>query len=70
MGKGGHTIMVFIQDYEAASENFLKCLAIEKNQPTAMLYHGLSLYHRGRVKVNKVMYYLVRVDKRLICYAL
>ena len=58
--------MVFIQDYEAASENFLKCLTIEKKQPTALLYHGLSLYHRGRVKVNKVMYYLImRVDKRL-----
>lgn len=45
--------MIVIQDYEAASESFLKCLAIEKNQPTAMLYHGLSLYHRGKVKVNK-----------------
>lgn len=45
--------MIVIQDYEAASQSFLKCLAIEKNQPTAMLYHGLSLYHRGRVKVNK-----------------
>lgn len=40
------------QDYEAASDSFQKCLAIEKNQPTAMLYNGLSLYHRGRVKVN------------------
>jgi len=46
------------EDYEAASESFMRCLAIEKNQPTAMLYHGLSLYHRGRVKVYKVMYYL------------
>ncbi|XP_020626195.1 tetratricopeptide repeat protein 13-like isoform X2 [Orbicella faveolata] len=44
------TLLFMQEDYEAASESFMKCLAIEKNQPTAMLYHGLSLYHRGRVK--------------------
>lgn len=27
---------------------------MDKNQPTAMLYYGLSLYHRGRVRVKFV----------------
>ncbi|CAH3134240.1 unnamed protein product [Pocillopora meandrina] len=44
------TLLFMQEDYEAASKSFEKCLEIEKNQPTAMLYKGLSLYHRGRVK--------------------
>ncbi|XP_022785135.1 tetratricopeptide repeat protein 13-like [Stylophora pistillata] len=44
------TLLFMQEDYEAASKSFEKCLEIEKNQPTAMLYNGLSLYHRGRVE--------------------
>ena len=49
-----YTTWLFQQDYEAACESFIECLEMDKNQPTAMLYYGLSLYHRGRVKVNFV----------------
>ncbi|XP_067018198.1 tetratricopeptide repeat protein 13-like isoform X1 [Acropora muricata] len=38
------------KDYEAACDSFTRCLEIDKNQPVALLYFGLSLYHRGNVK--------------------
>ncbi|XP_068752417.1 tetratricopeptide repeat protein 13-like [Montipora capricornis] len=44
------TLLFMQEDYETACENFIKCLEIDKNQPVAMLYYGLSLYHRGKVK--------------------
>ena len=45
------TFCWLLKDYEAATESFIKCLETDKNEPTAMLYYGLSLYHRGKVKV-------------------
>ncbi|XP_073230199.1 tetratricopeptide repeat protein 13-like [Porites lutea] len=44
------TLHFMQEDYEAATESFVKCLETDKNEPTAMLYYGLSLYHRGKVK--------------------
>lgn len=41
----------FYQDYVAASEDFQQSLELKKNQPIAMLYKGLTFFHRGLLKV-------------------
>ncbi|XP_026525261.1 tetratricopeptide repeat protein 13 isoform X3 [Notechis scutatus] len=44
-------ILYFIsEDYAAANEDFQNSLELNKNQPTVMLYKGLSFFHRGLLK--------------------
>lgn len=40
------------QDYVAAMEDFQQSLELKKNQPIAMLYKGLTFFHRGMLKVS------------------
>lgn len=54
-----------LQDYEAACDSFTRCLEIDKNQPVALLYFGLSLYHRGNVKVKLVI--IMDTDDIIFC---
>lgn len=42
----------FLQDYVAAMEDFQQSLELKKNQPIAMLYKGLTFFHRGMLKVS------------------
>lgn len=41
------------QDYVAAMEDFQQSLELKKNQPIAMLYKGLTFFHRGMLKVRR-----------------
>lgn len=41
-----------VQDYVAAMEDFQQSLELKKNQPIAMLYKGLTFFHRGMLKVG------------------
>lgn len=44
--------VVFLsQDYSSAHEDFQNSLELNKNQPIAMLYKGLTFFHRGLLKV-------------------
>ncbi|XP_026560952.1 tetratricopeptide repeat protein 13 isoform X3 [Pseudonaja textilis] len=44
-------ILYFIsEDYATANEDFQNSLELNKNQPTVMLYKGLSFFHRGLLK--------------------
>ncbi|XP_034284266.1 tetratricopeptide repeat protein 13 isoform X3 [Pantherophis guttatus] len=44
-------ILYFIsEDYATANEDFQDSLELNKNQPTVMLYRGLSFFHRGLLK--------------------
>ncbi|XP_058022955.1 tetratricopeptide repeat protein 13 isoform X2 [Ahaetulla prasina] len=44
-------ILYFIsEDYATANEDFQNSLELNKNQPTVMLYRGLSFFHRGLLK--------------------
>lgn len=45
--------LIVFQDYMAAMEDFQQSLELKKNQPIAMLYKGLTFFHRGLLKVNK-----------------
>lgn len=40
------------QDYATAHEDFQQSLALNRNQPIAMLYKGLTFFHRGLLKVT------------------
>lgn len=40
------------QDYATAHEDFQQSLELNRNQPIAMLYKGLTFFHRGLLKVN------------------
>jgi len=40
------------QDYATAHEDFQHSLELNKNQPIAMLYKGLTFFHRGLLKVK------------------
>lgn len=40
------------QDYVTAMEDFQQSLELKKNQPIAMLYKGLTFFHRGMLKVR------------------
>lgn len=40
------------QDYVAAMEDFQQSLELKKNQPIAMLYKGLTFFHRGMLKAS------------------
>lgn len=42
------------QDYATAHEDFQQSLALNRNQPIAMLYKGLTFFHRGLLKVTVV----------------
>ncbi|XP_031550706.1 tetratricopeptide repeat protein 13-like [Actinia tenebrosa] len=44
------TLLFMTEDYEGASKMFEKSLEKKSNEPTAMLYLGLSFYHRGMIK--------------------
>ncbi|XP_027260633.1 tetratricopeptide repeat protein 13 isoform X11 [Cricetulus griseus] len=39
-----------LQDYATAHEDFEQSLELNRNQPTAMLYKGLTFFHRGLLK--------------------
>ncbi|XP_042541928.1 tetratricopeptide repeat protein 13 isoform X8 [Dipodomys spectabilis] len=39
-----------LQDYVTAHEDFQQSLELNRNQPTAMLYKGLTFFHRGLLK--------------------
>lgn len=41
-----------VQDYVAAMEDFQQSLELKRSQPIAMLYKGLTFFHRGLLKVN------------------
>ncbi|XP_061667741.1 tetratricopeptide repeat protein 13 isoform X2 [Syngnathoides biaculeatus] len=44
------TLLFISEDYVAASEDFQQSLELKKNQPIAMLYKGLTFFHRGMLK--------------------
>ncbi|XP_008287261.1 tetratricopeptide repeat protein 13 [Stegastes partitus] len=44
------TLLFISEDYVAAMEDFQQSLELKKNQPIAMLYKGLTFFHRGMLK--------------------
>ncbi|XP_048841610.1 tetratricopeptide repeat protein 13 isoform X2 [Brienomyrus brachyistius] len=44
------TLLFVSEDYTAALEDFQQSLDLKKNQPIAMLYKGLTFFHRGMLK--------------------
>ncbi|XP_077409363.1 tetratricopeptide repeat protein 13 isoform X2 [Vanacampus margaritifer] len=44
------TLLFISEDYVAAAEDFQQSLELKKNQPIAMLYKGLTFFHRGMLK--------------------
>uniref|UniRef100_A0A8C8M8C4 Tetratricopeptide repeat domain 13 n=1 Tax=Oncorhynchus tshawytscha TaxID=74940 RepID=A0A8C8M8C4_ONCTS len=44
------TLLFIAEDYVAAMEDFQQSLDLKKNQPIAMLYKGLTFFHRGMLK--------------------
>ncbi|XP_014894216.1 tetratricopeptide repeat protein 13 isoform X3 [Poecilia latipinna] len=44
------TLLFISEDYVAAMEDFQSSLELKKNQPIAMLYKGLTFFHRGMLK--------------------
>ncbi|XP_056337461.1 LOW QUALITY PROTEIN: tetratricopeptide repeat protein 13 [Danio aesculapii] len=44
------TLLFISEDYMAAMEDFQQSLELKKNQPIAMLYKGLTFFHRGLLK--------------------
>ncbi|XP_023652980.1 tetratricopeptide repeat protein 13 isoform X2 [Paramormyrops kingsleyae] len=44
------TLLFMSEDYTAALEDFQQSLDLKKNQPIAMLYKGLTFFHRGMLK--------------------
>ncbi|XP_021467633.2 tetratricopeptide repeat protein 13 isoform X4 [Oncorhynchus mykiss] len=44
------TLLFISEDYVAAMEDFQQSLDLKKNQPIAMLYRGLTFFHRGMLK--------------------
>ncbi|KAB1271403.1 Tetratricopeptide repeat protein 13 [Camelus dromedarius] len=46
------TLYFISEDYATAHADFQQSLELNRNQPTAMLYKGLTFFHRGLLKVN------------------
>ncbi|XP_056118622.1 tetratricopeptide repeat protein 13 isoform X2 [Rhinichthys klamathensis goyatoka] len=44
------TLLFISEDYLAAMDDFQQSLELKKNQPIAMLYKGLTFFHRGLLK--------------------
>lgn len=44
------TLYFISEDYATAHEDFQQSLELNKNQPIAMLYKGLTFFHRGLLK--------------------
>ncbi|XP_062323651.1 tetratricopeptide repeat protein 13 isoform X1 [Osmerus eperlanus] len=44
------TLLFISEDYVSAMEDFQRSLDLKKNQPIAMLYKGLTFFHRGMLK--------------------
>ncbi|KAM6176992.1 tetratricopeptide repeat protein 13 [Erethizon dorsatum] len=44
------TLHFISEDYATAHEDFQQSLELNRNQPTAMLYKGLTFFHRGLLK--------------------
>ncbi|XP_070257154.1 tetratricopeptide repeat protein 13 isoform X10 [Myotis yumanensis] len=44
------TLYFISEDYATAHEDFQQSLALNRNQPIAMLYKGLTFFHRGLLK--------------------
>ncbi|KAK1805664.1 hypothetical protein P4O66_019943 [Electrophorus voltai] len=44
------TLLFISEDYLAAMEDFQQSLELKRNQPIAMLYKGLTYFHRGLLK--------------------
>ncbi|XP_046729595.1 tetratricopeptide repeat protein 13 isoform X2 [Silurus meridionalis] len=44
------TLLFISEDYIAAMEDFQQSLELKRNQPIAMLYKGLTFFHRGLLK--------------------
>uniref|UniRef100_A0A8C0U3A1 Tetratricopeptide repeat domain 13 n=1 Tax=Cyanistes caeruleus TaxID=156563 RepID=A0A8C0U3A1_CYACU len=44
------TLYFISEDYATAHEDFQRSLELNKNQPIAMLYKGLTFFHRGLLK--------------------
>ncbi|XP_058248004.1 tetratricopeptide repeat protein 13 isoform X1 [Hemibagrus wyckioides] len=44
------TLLFISEDYVAAMEDFQQSLELKRNQPIAMLYKGLTFFHRGLLK--------------------
>ncbi|KAG1964808.1 tetratricopeptide repeat protein 13 isoform X1 [Pimephales promelas] len=44
------TLLFISEDYMAAMDDFQQSLELKKNQPIAMLYKGLTFFHRGLLK--------------------
>ncbi|KAM4812863.1 tetratricopeptide repeat protein 13 isoform X2 [Urocitellus parryii] len=44
------TLYFISEDYATAHEDFEQSLELNRNQPTAMLYKGLTFFHRGLLK--------------------
>uniref|UniRef100_A0A8C3QGU1 Tetratricopeptide repeat domain 13 n=1 Tax=Cyanoderma ruficeps TaxID=181631 RepID=A0A8C3QGU1_9PASS len=44
------TLYFISEDYATAHEDFQRSLELNKNQPIAMLYNGLTFFHRGLLK--------------------
>ncbi|XP_032662282.1 tetratricopeptide repeat protein 13 isoform X1 [Chelonoidis abingdonii] len=46
------TLYFISEDYATAHEDFQRSLELTKNQPIAMLYKGLTFFHRGLLKTQ------------------
>lgn len=44
------TLLFISEDYVAAMDDFQQSLELKRNQPIAMLYKGLTFFHRGLLK--------------------
>ncbi|XP_066548672.1 tetratricopeptide repeat protein 13 isoform X1 [Amia ocellicauda] len=44
------TLLFISEDYAAAQEDLQQSLLLKRNQPIAMLYKGLTFFHRGMLK--------------------
>ncbi|KAM5144723.1 tetratricopeptide repeat protein 13 isoform 2-T2 [Callospermophilus lateralis] len=49
------TLYFISEDYATAHEDFEQSLELNRNQPTAMLYKGLTFFHRGLLKVTEAI---------------
>lgn len=61
------------QDYVTAMEDFQQSLELKKNQPIAMLYKGLTFFHRGMLKVRcsfSIVALFFPQQKHLVVYVL
>lgn len=58
------TLYFISEDYATAHEDFQQSLELNKNQPIAMLYKGLTFFHRGLLKNEVESCAVIRQEPR------